>query len=84
MSEAYPLMILSQNKDIQDVRFDMRQMNQEIQQCCTEVQQGFQSTHSRIDSHIRWMITGKISVAGPVIASAGVVVAMLKPWRNGS
>ena len=38
-----------------------------------------QFVHSRIDSHFRWVLTGVLGVGGIVIASAGVVVAMLKP-----
>ena len=82
-SEEYPSVISYLREDIQDLRLDMRQMRQEIQEFRTEVReemrQGFQFVHSRIDSHFRWVLTGMLGVGGIVIASAGVVVAMLKP-----
>ena len=78
-SEEYPLVISYLREDIQDLRLDMRQMRQEIQEVREDVRQGFQFVHSRIDSHFRWILTGMLGVGGIVIASAGVVVAMLKP-----
>ena len=59
-------------EDIQDLRLDMRQMRQEMQEFRAEVRQ-------EIHSSFRWILTGMIGVGGLVIASAGVVVAMLRP-----
>ena len=81
--EEYPLVITFLREDVQDLRQDMndfrREVRQDINDFRKETRQELGELTRRFESRINWVITSLIGVGTLVVASAGVVVAVLRP-----
>ena len=82
-AEEFPLVISFLREDIQDVRQDLRQsvnqLHDELREHRQSTREEIQFVQARMDARFNQVIGSLIGVAGLVVASASVVVVMLKP-----
>lgn len=73
--DEYPLAF---SLDVQAIR-QMNEFRQEVRHDVNELRQEIRQEIRSVHSRINWVFTSMVGVGCMVVASAGVVVAMLKP-----